>query len=132
MDIKEISQYNVLSLAYLGDAIWDSCVRQYYFFENLKVDEFNNKVRNFVNAKMQSKIYKEIFAELDKELQDISKRGRNTKIKSFAKSCSPTEYRNATAFEVLIGTLHLLGNEEKIKEILKNFIEGEKNNEEKK
>ena len=55
-----------------------------------------------------------------------------SKIKSFAKSCSPTEYRNATAFEVLIGTLHLLGNEEKIKKILKNFIEGEKNNEEKK
>ena len=82
----------------------------------MKVDEFNNKVRNFVNAEMQSKIYKEIFAELDKELQDISKRGRNTKIKSFAKSCSPTEYRNATAFEVLIGTLHLLGNEKKIKE----------------
>ena len=56
MDIKEIGQYNILSLAYLGDSIWESHIRKHYFMANLKVEDFNNKVKDLVNAKAQSKI----------------------------------------------------------------------------
>ena len=125
MDIKEIGQYNILSLAYLGDSIWESHIRKHYFMANLKVEDFKNKVKDLVNAKAQSKIYKELLDSLDEELKNICKRGRNANIKSFAKSCSQTEYRNATAFEVLIAVLHLTDNEEKIDEIIKNIVEGE-------
>lgn len=129
MDIKEIGQYNLLSLAYLGDSIWELNVREFYFIENLKVEELNNKVKELVNAKSQSKIYKKIFDELSDDLKIISKRGRNANIKSFAKTCTSTEYRNATAFEVLIAVLYLTNNKEKINEIIKKFVKGESNNE---
>lgn len=124
MDIKEINRYNILSLAYLGDSVWEFYVRDYFFKENLKVEEFNKRVKNFVNAKSQSLIYKNIFDTLDDELKSISKRGKNANIKSFAKTCSITEYRNATAFEVLIAVLHLTENREKINQIINNNCRG--------
>ena len=71
MDIKEIGQYNILSLAYLGDSIWESHIRKHYFMANLKVEDFNNKVKDLVNAKAQSKIYKELLDSLGEELKNI-------------------------------------------------------------
>jgi ribonuclease-3 family protein len=130
MDIKEINRYNILSLAYLGDSVWEFYVRDYFFKENLKVEEFNKRVKNFVNAKSQSLIYKNIFDTLDDELKSISKRGKNANIKSFAKTCSVTEYRNATAFEVLIAVLHLTENREKINQIINNNCRGDINEKE--
>lgn len=130
MDIKEINRYNILSLAYLGDSVWEFYVRDYFFKENLKVEEFNKRVKNFVNAKSQSLIYKNIFDTLDDELKSISKRGKNANIKSFAKTCSITEYRNATAFEVLIAVLHLTENREKINQIINNSCRGDINEKE--
>lgn len=130
MDIKEINRYNILSLAYLGDSVWEFYVRDYFFKENLKVEEFNKRVKNFVNARSQSLIYKNIFDTLDDELKSISKRGKNANIKSFAKTCSITEYRNATAFEVLIAVLHLTENREKINQIINNNCRGDINEKE--
>ena len=125
MDIKEIGQYNILSLAYLGDSVWEFYVRDYFFRDNLKVEELNKRVKTFVNAKSQSKIYRDVVDDLDDELKNISKRGRNANIKSFAKTCSVNEYRNATAFEVLIGVLHLTDNKDKIIEIINKNCRGE-------
>lgn len=132
MDFKKIAEYNLLSLAYLGDAVWDMYVRNYFFRENLKVEEYNHKVKDYVNAKAQSMIYNLIYEELPEEYKLISKRGRNTKIKSFAKSCTPKEYREATGFEVLIAVYHLRNESDKIEDILKSIIKGEKKNEENK
>lgn len=125
MDFKKIGEYNILSLAYLGDAVWDLAVRDYFFPMNLKVDDYNNKVRSLVNAKAQSNIYREIFDNLDEEYKSIAKRGRNANIKSFSKNCSVIEYREATAFEVLIATYHLLKENDKIQDLLNLIIKGE-------
>lgn len=125
MDFKKIGEYNILSLAYLGDAVWDLAVRNYFFSFNLKVDDYNNKVRKLVNAKSQSEIFRKIFPNLEEKYQIISKRGKNANIKSFSKNCSITEYREATAFEVLIATYHLLDEADKIQDILNLIIKGE-------
>jgi ribonuclease-3 family protein len=130
MDFKKIAEYNALSIAYLGDAIWDLAVREYFFEENLKVEDYNNKVREYVNAKMQSVIYDKVYNTLSEEYQAVVKRGKNARIKSYAKSCSQKEYREATAFEVLIAVYHLRNESEKIRELLKSIIKGDKDNEE--
>jgi ribonuclease-3 family protein len=131
MDFKKLAEYNLLSLAYLGDAVWDMAVREYFFGQNLRVDEYNREVKKYVNAKYQSLLYEKIYDALDDEYKVISKRGRNTKIKSFAKTCSPREYRNATAFEVLLAVYHLRGEKGKVEDLLKYIIEGELINEKK-
>lgn len=130
MDFKKIAEYNVLSLAYLGDAVWDLAVREYFFGENLKVEDYNHRVREFVNAKKQSSIYNFIYDSLSEEYQAVVKRGKNARIKSYAKSCSQKEYREATAFEVLIAVYHLRNESEKIRGLLKSIIKGDKDDEE--
>lgn len=132
MDFKEIAEYNLLSLAYLGDAVWDLAVRDYFFKENLKVEDYNLKVREYVNAKTQSMIYNFVYESLEDEYKQIAKRGRNTRIKSYAKSCSPKQYREATAFEILIAVYYLQNKSDKINTLLKSIIKGDKKNEEKK
>ena len=116
----------ILNLAYLGDSVWELLVRKYFVEKNMDTNSLSTRVREFVNAKKQSQIYNEIFDTLEEEAQNVSKRARNAKIKSFPKSCSYMEYRNATAFEVLIAYYFLKKKYDKIDGILKIYIEGVK------
>ena len=54
------------------------------------------------------------------------KRARNHKTLSQAKNASIIDYRRATGFEAVIGYLYLIGNTERLNELLENCI-GEKN-----
>ena len=57
----------------------------------------------------------------------IFKRGRNTKSHSVAKNASVIDYRRASGFEALVGYLYLIGNEERLEELMKlsfQIIEG--------
>lgn len=125
MDFKKLNELSILSVAYLGDSIWEVKVRDYFVRKNLNIKDLNDLVRGYVNAKSQSKFYLSLFDELESEFQTYSKRGRNANINSYPKSCSPKEYRNATAFETLIGAYHLLGETEKLEELTKKIIEGD-------
>lgn len=125
MDFKKLNEFSILSIAYLGDSVWELEIRDYFVRKNLIIKDLNDLVREYVNAKAQSRFYLSVFDELEPEFQNYSKRGRNANINSYPKSCTPKEYRNATAFEVLIGAYHLLGETEKLKELTKKIIEGD-------
>jgi ribonuclease-3 family protein len=123
MDDKKLKEYTPLSLAYLGDAVWELYVREYFFKENLKAADLNKKVSKYVNAKAQSLIFSALLDSLGENDLEFAKRARNTKINSFPKTCTAKEYKNATAFEALIALYHLKGEKEKIFDILEKTIE---------
>ncbi len=123
MDDKKLKEYTPLSLAYLGDAVWELYVREYFFKENLKAADLNKKVSKYVNAKAQSLIFSGLLDSLGENDLEFAKRARNTKINSFPKTCTAKEYKNATAFEALIALYHLKGEKEKIFDILEKTIE---------
>ncbi|MGM0508264.1 MAG: Mini-ribonuclease 3 [Fusobacteriota bacterium] len=125
MEYKKIKELNNLALAYLGDAKWELEVRNFFVKKNYKVKKLNNLVRKYVRGNSQSKIYELIKDNLSERAKYISKRARNSKIKSCPKSCTYKEYKNATAFEALIAYYYYTDQEEKIKNILKKGIEGE-------
>jgi ribonuclease-3 family protein len=115
-----------LPLAYLGDAVWELAVREHFVEKGYKINVMNKKVKKFVNAKAQSVIFKSILDELDDEYKAIARRAKNSNIKSFPRSCSIMEYREATAFEALIAAFYINGETGRIKKILENHIsEGE-------
>ncbi|MBQ8792453.1 MAG: ribonuclease III, partial [Clostridia bacterium] len=66
----------------------------------------------------QAKALENIKPFLTDEEKEIVRRGRNAKPKHQAKNASQADYSYATAFEVLIGYLHLSGQSERLKEIL--------------
>ncbi len=121
-----VKETNGLSLAYLGDAIWELVVREYFIATGHKVNQLNKLAVNYVNAKGQSKIYKSIIEDMEEEYRDVAKRAKNSRIKSFPRSCTITEYREATAFEALIAALYIDGKMERIKKIFLEYIEGDR------
>ncbi|MBZ4683355.1 MAG: mini-ribonuclease [Fusobacteriaceae bacterium] len=129
MEFKKLNELGVLTVAYLGDSIWELYIREYFVRKNINLKDLNIIVRKYVNAKFQSKIYLEILNEgkynFLQEVIDYSKRARNAKIKSYPSSCTLKEYKNATALEALIGAYYLLNYKEELQEIIKIILEGD-------
>lgn len=120
VDIKETSG---VVLAYLGDAIWELEVRKYFVNKGLNLKNLNWNVKNSVNAKCQSKIYEKIMPNLEERYQMLGNRAKNGNIKSFPRSCTNKEYRQATAFEALIAGFYLDNRMDLIEEALKICME---------
>ena len=125
LSTKDIRDYTGLELAFIGDAIWELEIRRYYLQFGYNIPTLNKYVKNKVNARYQSLIYKQIIEELDEKFKVIGKRAKNSNIKTFPKTCTVMEYREATALEAVIGAMYLLNEEEEIKKIINIVIKGE-------
>ncbi len=125
LSTKDIRDYTGLELAFIGDAIWELEIRRYYLQFGYNIPTLNKYVKNKVNARYQSLIYKQIIEELDEEFKVIGKRAKNSNIKTFPKTCTVMEYREATALEAVVGAMYLLNEEEEIKKIINIVIKGE-------
>lgn len=122
IDLRETSG---VVLAYLGDSVWELYVREYFILKGYNIRNLNKHVVQCVNAKTQSKILREIIDKVDEKYKSLINRSKNGNIKTFPKSCSVMEYREATGFEAYIGALYIDGNIDKIKEIIKTNLNGE-------
>ena len=130
MDVKSI---NVLSLAYLGDAVYEVYVRNYLIEKGIaKVEDLQKEAINFVSAKSQSKILDYLIDNniLDDDEINIVKRGRNYKRESHPKNTDIITYKISTGFETLIGYLYFDNKIDRLNEILNIIFGGyyEKNN----
>ena len=111
--------YSSLTLAYVGDAVYEVFIRT-KLTENgdKKVNHLHKEAKNFVSAKAQCQIVEILLEILTPEETDIFKRGRNTKVNTKAKNADFKEYHNATGMETLIGYLYLSKNMARLEEIL--------------
>ena len=119
MDAK---MYNGLSLAYVGDAVYEIYIRKYALSLGLtKVNTLHKKVVEFTSGEAQAKIVRELLKAgiLTEEEISIYKRGRNSHVNSNRKNIDLADYLDATGFEALIGFLHLNENIERLEEIIK-------------
>lgn len=119
---KNINEYSSLELAYIGDAVWELEIRKHFLKYGYNIAKLNKVVKECVNAKKQSFFYKKIIMDLDENLKSFAKRAKNSNIKSFPNSCSVMEYKEATAFEAIIGILYIEKKYDKIKEIIEKLI----------
>ena len=125
MEYVDLRETNGVVLAYLGDAVWELYVRKYWISKGLNLQNLNKRVKECVNAKRQSVLYKEILPLLEEKYQQLGNRAKNGNIKTFPKSCSVMEYKEATAFEALIAAFYTDNREDLIEMALKKCIEGE-------
>ena len=113
-----MNQYSPLTLAFLGDAVYEQLVRERLVLTaNMPVKKLHSAAGERVRASFQSKAVEEILPLLDEEELAVFKRGRNATGNTVPKSSDPVEYRRATALETLFGYLFLLGNSERIVEL---------------
>ena len=101
-------------------------MRKYWISKGLNLRNLNRRVKECVNAKKQSQLYREIFPNLEAKYQMLGNRAKNGNIKSFPRSCSVQEYREATAFEALIAGFYTDGRIDLIENTLKLCVEERK------
>ena len=121
-----INEINVLSLAYLGDAVYELKVRDYLISTGIsKVNKLQKEAMNFVTAKKQCE-FVNYFIEnniLTETEIDYVKRGRNASTYSHPKNTDIVTYKWATGFECLFGYLYLDNNKERIDELFNIILE---------
>ncbi|MEG9298766.1 Mini-ribonuclease 3 [Mangrovibacillus sp. Mu-81] len=122
----DAKQINALALAYMGDAVYETYVRQFLLTKGkIKPNQLHRAATNYVSAKAQAAILKKLFEEdrLTDEEVSIVKRGRNAKSGSVPKNTDVQTYNHSTAFEALIGYLFLLNRTERLEELIKIIFE---------
>ena len=122
LEMKEVEPegYSPLTLAYIGDSIYDLIIKTLVINEGSRqVQKLHQKTSSYVQASAQSKMMRTMQEHLTEEEHAIYKRGRNAKSVSPAKNQSITDYRRATGFEALLGYLYLKKEWKRMLELVK-------------
>ena len=125
-------QYSPLTLAYIGDAIYELVIRTILVSRaNTQVSKLHKKASSLVKAEKQSELVEILEPHFTPEEEHIYKRGRNAKSYTSAKNAGIVDYRRATGFEAVMGYLYLKGDFRRMMDLIKMGIEpGENGNEE--
>jgi ribonuclease-3 family protein len=124
MTPAQIASLNPLSLAFIGDAVYEVFIRTFLLTEgpDRSVHKLHMQSTDYVKAHAQSDIVHRILPTLTDEEQDIIRKGRNSKSGYVPKNADVVEYRIATGFEALIGFLYLSGRISRLMEILARSV----------
>lgn len=107
-------EMNALTLAYLGDAVYELWVRTHLLsLGHEKVKDLHRSAIEYVRASTQAMLLHQILPQLDETESQVVHRGRNAK-GGHPKSTDVVTYRHATAFESLVGYWQLTGNSERM------------------
>lgn len=119
----DIRTYSPLTLAYIGDAIYDLVIRTIVVERgNSSANKLHRKTVSYVNARVQARMIDALEEELTEEEIAVYHRGRNAKSYTSAKNASVTEYRKATGMEALCGYLYLQGRQERMLYLIREAI----------
>lgn len=119
----DIKTYSPLTLAYIGDAIFDLVVRTAVVENgNAPVNKLHKRVSKLVQASAQADLYFVIKDQLTEEETTVFKRGRNAKSFTTAKNAGIVEYRTATGLEALIGYLYLTDQTKRMMDLIKQGL----------
>jgi ribonuclease-3 family protein len=116
-------QYNGVTLAYIGDAVYELYIRETLIKNGLtKVDSLHQEAIKYTSANGQKAALDVIYESLTEEEISIFKRGRNASTMRKARNADLSVYKQATGFEALIGYLHITQNFERLHEIMSIII----------
>lgn len=112
---QEARMKNPLSLAFVGDTVWDLLIRQHLLMSQAHVNALHKQAIAQVNAGAQALAAAALEPLLTPEEADVFRRGQNAHARHNApKNQDPVAYSRATALEALLGYLYLTGQEERI------------------
>ena len=117
---SDVNSINTLSLAYIGDSVWEMYVRNFVMFKNKhsKVNKLHHISTSLVKAKSQAQMVKDLKDHnvIDEKMWDVVMRGRNS-ASNPPKNADVQDYNYATGFEALIGYLYIIQDFAKLDEI---------------
>ncbi|MBE5841034.1 ribonuclease-3 family protein [Butyrivibrio hungatei DSM 14810] len=121
---QDIRTYSPLTLAYIGDAIFDVIIRSILVNKgNTAVNKLHTRASSIVKAPTQARIVAAVMDELTEDEKDIYRRGRNSKPHTKAKNATTMDYLEATGFEAVMGYLYLKNDMDRACALVKLGIE---------
>ena len=100
-----MEEMNLRNYAYVGDAVWELFIRE----KTVRMTENAKKLHKITTDKVKASYQAELLHGLENVLtneeKEIARRARNLPI-PVARRSNQAEYRQATAFEALIGYWH--------------------------
>lgn len=121
-----VDTLNVLSLAYIGDAIYEVYIRKYLIESGIvKVDELQKQAIKYVSAKNQALYLKQLLEKdfFKEEEKQIINRARNHKGNRHPKNTDILTYKHSTGLEAIIGYLYLSSKIDRINDIMYYILE---------
>lgn len=113
--VMEAKQYSPLTLAYLGDAVYELLIRTAVVAAgNAPVNKLNRRASNLSKAAAQSVMAGHLLEHFTGEELAVYKRGRNAHSYTKAKNATVGDYRRATGLEAVFGFLYLQGKMDRI------------------
>lgn len=114
-DDVDVRTYSPLTLAFIGDCVFDLIIRTAIVSRGNRAPEgLHKKKSRIVKAQTQALMVESLMDELSDDEKGFYRRGRNAKSYTTAKNASVAEYRKATGFEALIGYLYLTDRMDRI------------------
>lgn len=124
LSVQEVNQIGMLSLAHVGDAVYELLVRSRLCMENrTAVTQLHRMTVSKVNAAAQAQAAEKILPVLTDEERSVYKRGRNAKVNSVPHHAEIAQYHAATGLEAMFGWLYLLGRRERLEELFARITE---------
>ena len=116
----DIRTYNPLTLAFIGDCVFEMIIRSILVCKgNKSVNAFAKEKNAIVNAKTQSKMAEFLLEHFNEDEAEIYRQGKNAKTANHSKSAAYNEYHKATGLEAVFGYLYLTDNLSRCIELVK-------------
>lgn len=118
MSDAAVRELSPLALAFVGDGVFETLVRT-ALVQNTRLapGRLHAMAVKFVSAPGQFRILEFLMPQLTEEELAVVHRGKNSSKASVAKHATPEQYRASTAFESLLGWLHLTGQQQRIEQL---------------
>ena len=117
--VEDPRQIPALNLAYVGDTVYDLYVRAYLIHTHPEtVHNLHLLSAQMVCAQGQARAFFALEPELTEEELSVYRRGRNAHSGTVPKNANVADYRVATGLETLLGHLWVLGQEERIDQLM--------------
>ena len=125
----DINAYSPLTLAYIGDSIYDLVIKTIVVERaNCAANKLHQQASALVKAQTQAQMADFLQDYMTEEEQAIYKRGRNAKSYTSAKNASVADYRKATGLEAVFGYLYLKGQSERVVDLVKTGLHNAETN----
>lgn len=119
---NKLRELPVLSLAYIGDTVFDLYIRGCLVKNNMgRVEELHALASGIVNARSQAEAAALLKGRFTESEAEVFRRGKNAK-SAPTKNMSREDYSLATGLEAVIGYLYLKGDTERLSELFRIII----------
>lgn len=120
----DVRTYSPLTLAFIGDGVFDLIVRAYVVGRGNRAAHLLHKEKStIVKAAAQARMADMLYDSFTPKEQEIYRRGKNAKPANTAKNASLTDYHKATGLEALCGYLFLTDETARLIELVRLGVE---------